>query len=407
MEDNGPRTSALEVFSEAISSDPAVYTWHYDAGGTLISTNCPEHVYQKVFDHTGCLSYMLETGPKERTPLILSAELGIMWCAVFEYEEDTLSSCYVIGPVFNYEINPDILKNAIHKYKIDPAWRGKFAQIMTSLDSLSSIIFFQYAVILHYFVTGEKISRSDLRFQTHPPKRSSRGRPEDVEIKRNRHQTYQAEQALLKMVRDGDLNYRSAMDRAGQISSGVGITTGDPVKRAILSASNFTALCTRAAIKGGLTPDTAYTVGDSYIQSLTECRTISDVRQINHAMYDDFIQRVNRQRRDPHYSQQVQECVSYIEMHSDEPLTLESLAKMVGYSEYHLSRKFKAETGKNIRDYIKYTRIEKAKHLLASTDLSIKEISENLCFCSTSHFANAFRDVTGKLPREFRSENYK
>lgn len=148
-------------------------------------------------------------------------------------------------------------------------------------------------------------------------------------------------------------------------------------------------------------------VGDSYIQSLTECRTIADVRTVNHSMYEDFIQRVHRQRYNPQYSRQIQSCAAYIEAHLDEELTLEQLSRQVGYSEYHLSRKFKAETGENIRDYIKYARIERAKLLLASLKLSIKEIAEQLCFCAPSHFARVFREVIGQLPQEYRKENCK
>ncbi len=394
---------ALGSFSDALLCDPAVYTWRYSSDGSLASTNCPEHIYHRIFEHTGCLKYMLEVGPNERSPLILSAALGILWCAVFEWQEETLVSCHVIGPVFHDEVNSELLQEAARRYHIDSASRPVFQRSMENISAVSSILFFQYAVMLHYFVTGEKIGRSDLRFQEEQPQPGAR-RPRE---KRNRNQTYQAEQALLQMIRDGDLNYRSAMERAGQISSGVGITTGDPVKRAILSAGNFTALCTRAAIDGGLTPDTAYTVGDSYLQSLTECRTISDVRTVNHAMYEDFIRRVHRQRMNPRYSQQIQSCVAYIETHLDEPLTLEDLSRQVGYSEYHLSRKFKAETGENIRDYIKYVRIERAKLLLSTTDLSIREIAERLCFCASGHFARSFREVTGQLPQEYRKRNYK
>ena len=91
----------------------------------------------------------------------------------------------------------------------------------------------------------------------------------------------------------------------------------------------------------------------------------------------------------------------------DENLTLGRLAKEVGYSEYHLSRKFKEETGENIRDYIKYARIERARILLSTTDLSIREIAEQLCFCASSHFAKVFYDVTGLLPQQYRNEAYK
>ncbi len=403
MEENRTGRSSLEDFSEALTCYPTVYTWHYDAEGKLLDTNCPEHVYHRIFEHTGCLSYMIHKGASERTPLILGAALGILWAVVYEWEEDTLFCCHVIGPVFHSEVSNELMSDAIRRYHIDPDWRPVFTRALQGIPAVSSILLFQYAVMLHCIVTGEKLSRSDLRFQQHevPDKGQTRA------PRRNRHRTYQAEQALLQLIRDGDLNYRSAMEKAGQLSSGVGISTSDPVKRAILTSSNFTALCTRAAIEGGLTPDTAYTVGDSYIQSLTECKTIADVRTVNHTMYEDFIQRVHRQRYNPRYSQQIQSCAAYIEAHLDEELTLEKLAHEVGYSAFHLSRKFKEETGDNIRDYIKYARVERAKLLLSTTDLSIKDIAEQLRFCAPSHFARVFREVTGQLPQEYRAETYK
>ncbi len=403
MEEQDIRFGKLDAFAEALLCSPAVYTWRYSADGALTATNCPEHVYHRIFEHTGCLGYMIQESKAERTPLILGASMGILWAAVYEWAENELRWCYVIGPVFHNDVSNERLSEAIRRYHIDPDWRPVFVRAMKAIPVVSSILFFQYAVMLHCTVTGEKLGRADLRFQSRPDQAKEKKRAAD----RNRHHTYQAEQALLQLVRDGDMNYRSAMEKAGQLSSGVGISTNDPVNRAILTSSNFTALCTRAAIEGGLTPDTAYTVGDSYIQSLTECKTIADVRTVNHAMYEDFIQRVHRQRYNPQYSPQIQSCAAYIEAHLDEDLTLETLAREVGYSEYHLSRKFKEETGDNIRDYIKYARVERAKLLLATSDLSIKEIAEQLCFCAPSHFARVFREVTGQLPQEYRRENYK
>ena len=403
MEEYDYNFGDLNPFANALLCSSPVYMWSYSPDGQLEGTNCPEHVYHMIFEHTGCLSYMIREGRDERTPLILGAALGILWAAIYDWKEDELQRCYVIGPVFHNEVSNELLAEAVRRYNIDPGWRSFFMKAMYGISAVSSILFFQYAVMLHCIVTGEKISRSDLRFQHRDEPREGKTHT----AKRNRHHTYQAEQALLQLIRDGDMNYRSAMAKAGQMSSGVGISTGDPVKRAILSSSNFTALCTRAAIEGGLTPDTAYTVGDSYIQSLIECKTIADVRTINHAMYEDFIQRVHRQRSNPKYSQKIQSCVSYIETHLDEELTLKNLAREVGYSEYHLSRKFKEETDDNIRDYIKYARVERAKLLLSTSELSIKTISEQLCFCAPSHFARTFKEVTGQLPQEYRKENYK
>ena len=57
----------------------------------------------------------------------------------------------------------------------------------------------------------------------------------------------------------------------------------------------------------------------------------------------------------------------------EDELSLGILADYCGYAESHLSRRFKRETGENIRDYIRYVRIERAKLLLTSTDESISQ----------------------------------
>lgn len=53
----------------------------------------------------------------------------------------------------------------------------------------------------------------------------------------------------------------------------------------------------RAAIAGGLSSEIAYTLSDTYTQSVDNARTISQVAAVSHTMYDDFIRRVNQVRR--------------------------------------------------------------------------------------------------------------
>lgn len=69
-----------------------------------------------------------------------------------------------------------------------------------------------------------------------------------------------AEQALLRNIREGDLNYQNDLAWAGQLSQGVQIFPDTPITRAV-----FISLCTRAAIQGGLSPEVAYSIGDGYV----------------------------------------------------------------------------------------------------------------------------------------------
>ena len=164
----------------------------------------------------------------------------------------------------------------------------------------------------------------------------------------------------------------------------------------------FTSLVCRAAIEGGLSPEEAYALGDNYIQAAESAKTLDDLNPLSLMMYDDFICRVHKCRTNPKLSRPVQQCVDYIEMHLDQKIRAADLAAVVGYTEYYLTHKFKAETGLCINNYIKFAKIERAKVLLKSTDQTVQEIAASLCFSTRNYFSRIFQEVTGQTPMEYR-----
>ena len=206
------------------------------------------------------------------------------------------------------------------------------------------------------------------------------------------------------MVRNGDLNYKTAFHNSSMVSNGVPLQGGTPLRQAKISVIVFCSIVCRAAMEGGLSPEEAYSLGDAYIQNVENAKAMDELTSISVMMYDDFIQRVHRCRSDPARSEAVQKCCDYIEMNLGEKIRASDLASLAGYSEYYMTRKFKEETGYFISDYVKFARIERAKLLLQSTDLSILEIAGRLGFATRSYFSQAFREVTGMTPTQFREK---
>jgi AraC-like DNA-binding protein len=75
----------------------------------------------------------------------------------------------------------------------------------------------------------------------------------------------------------------------------------------------------------------------------------------------------------------------------------------VGYS--YFRQMFRKYTGISPIQYHLSLRIQKAKDLLVSTDLSFKEIANELGFESYFYFSRIFKDKTGQSPMEFRKEH--
>ena len=143
-------------------------------------------------------------------------------------------------------------------------------------------------------------------------------------------------------------------------------------------------------------------MGDSYIQSAEDCRDSGELSALAHAMYHDFIYRVHHLRTNPDYSHAIQKCCDYIELSLERKIRTADLAALVGYTEYYLTEKFKKETGQSVSSYIRYARVERAKVLLESSDLSVRDIAERLAFNTVNYFIQCFRDTTGYTPAQYR-----
>lgn len=104
-----------------------------------------------------------------------------------------------------------------------------------------------------------------------------------------------------------------------------------------------------------------------------------------------------------HLPPAIQAAKDYIEGHSQDELTLASVAQVVNMSATYFSEKFKEATSINFVEFVARTRIEKARQLLMNPDLRISEIAFEVGFQSLSQFNRTFRRVTGESPRRQRA----
>jgi len=100
------------------------------------------------------------------------------------------------------------------------------------------------------------------------------------------------------------------------------------------------------------------------------------------------------------------DAMAYLSEHFDQPVTLETLAKTLGASQYHLSHLFSERLGMNFRSYINALRIERARLLLTRLAAPITQICYECGFENQRTFNRAFRSVCGITPTQYR-ENLK
>lgn len=98
-------------------------------------------------------------------------------------------------------------------------------------------------------------------------------------------------------------------------------------------------------------------------------------------------------------------AVVYIAKNYAAPIRAADLASFCHCSVSSISHMFKQKTGRSISEYVNDIRIKDAKKLLASTDLSVQQVSEMVGFCNPNYFCKVYKQVTGLSPREDSHRN--
>ena len=95
--------------------------------------------------------------------------------------------------------------------------------------------------------------------------------------------------------------------------------------------------------------------------------------------------------------------LSYINEHLADNINLSTLASIAYLSPNYLVRKFHEKTGFSPMRYLQFVRINHAKTLLSSTNLSVSAVMEKVGFYDSAHFCKQFKSATGYSPRAFRA----
>jgi YesN/AraC family two-component response regulator len=99
---------------------------------------------------------------------------------------------------------------------------------------------------------------------------------------------------------------------------------------------------------------------------------------------------------------EVNKMIEYIDRHYAEEITLASLSKYVMMGENYVSALFKKKTGETLIHYLHRIRIDKAIELLATTDLPVNQIGQNVGFMNDNYFIKIFKRMTGTTPSQYR-----
>ncbi len=99
--------------------------------------------------------------------------------------------------------------------------------------------------------------------------------------------------------------------------------------------------------------------------------------------------------------ERLNEVFIYIENHYSEGITLDEIAKVVGFSPYYFSRFFKKSTGQTFMQFLTNYRINQAKYILSHEKIPMIEVAEKSGFNSVKTFHHVFKEQVGMSPLKY------
>ena len=97
----------------------------------------------------------------------------------------------------------------------------------------------------------------------------------------------------------------------------------------------------------------------------------------------------------------LQKAISFIENHCTEAITPAHVTASIPISYSHLARLFSQYLHTSISQYILRVKIDRALHLLVSTEMGVNDIAKQVGFSSPSHFSRTFKEMVGYSPGRY------
>lgn len=98
----------------------------------------------------------------------------------------------------------------------------------------------------------------------------------------------------------------------------------------------------------------------------------------------------------------VAEAARFIHANAGRPITVEDVVRAGTVSRRQLERRFRVALGRSMLEEITRCRVDRARQLLAETDLTLEQVAMGSGFASGSYFSVVFKRATGQTPQRFR-----
>ena len=344
--------------------------------------------------------------------LSITAHVGYFVTPLFHYYGivNAGNTAIVIGPTSQIMASEQDLRELAFKLDVPKEDVPAFIAGMNGITRLPvETLLSMLCTMNHFLNDGETLALSDVAIfseeqqmiKTGVEKRRTTRIYEDAPRPQSTHNALAIEEALMEIVRKGDsAALRRWLAQAPAVRGGtIAPTQLRQLKNTFIVAVT---LASRAAIRGGMREEDAFTLSDGYIQRVEFLSEHSKIMNLQYNMILEFTEQVEKLHLGHHPTKLATDVANYVRHHLSEPISTAKMAEEFYLSRPYLSAKFPQETGETLTDFILREKTEEAKRLLRYSDKSASAIGTYLGFSSHGHFIRVFKKYAGMTPNEYR-----
>ncbi|MDQ1004633.1 YesN/AraC family two-component response regulator [Neobacillus niacini] len=310
----------------------------------------------------------------------------------------------IIGPYFDKTPNLFLLSK---EYRLSGTQREDLRLIAVKIDVLTVDEASSYGSVLQQFINmmeqelapvvifSKKSSGSVLNQEDHL------NVDEEAEIVKLRYKT---EKNFMHAVECGDKKTALALiNSQNMLFSFSERFPNQPLQRLKNVAIILNTLLRMAARNSHVPAIMIHRISEKFAYDIVKANQVETLQQLEDRMIEEYCDLVISNSLSK-YTYMTQQVIEYIHSFYNQPIIKEELAAKLSIHPSHLSRKFKEETKMTLTAYQQMLRINQAKHLLKTENLTVEEIAWTIGYEDPSYFARVFKKETGRSPSQYRDE---
>ncbi len=335
------------------------------------------------------------------TPLLYAEGDNILYGIIQGEAEEV----YLVGPCCLSQDTAQAVRYLQHSHKLDRSQPYRISSapldllahgVLMLAETVSGVSMDVNQLLRLSFCDGQTLADMNRRIQQ---------AMYDNQEQATLHNPYQQEQREQDSIRAGDVELLTASLQEVYVGR-VGRMSADPLRQAKYNAVTVIVLASRSAIEGGLQPELAFSMADTFIRQVDEARSEAVVMAYMRQAEMEYCKAVHSLSAAADAEQPlVAACKTLVMQKLYAKLEVQTLARELGVTPKHLSATFSRQTGMKLKDYITREKLRAAKMRLIYSDDSYDDIAYAYGFASQSHFGRAFKQWAGMTPGQFRKQD--